>query len=134
MDGDKRPEQREENCGITSSNLKAIRLCGFEASDLSSDTELDFLKTSRPRTERDTCGFCRASSSILCHTSSLSFSFSFSLHKHKYTGLLQQPRSESPVLIILVLKQGYFCFSALYCCVQSSNSFWFISMKSFRAL
>ena len=28
----------------------------------------------------------------------------------------------------------YFCFSALYCCVQSSNSFWFISMKSFRAL
>lgn len=28
----------------------------------------------------------------------------------------------------------YFSFSALNCCVQSSNSFWFISMKSFRAL
>lgn len=28
----------------------------------------------------------------------------------------------------------HFCFSALYCCVQSSKSFWFISMNSFSAL
>ena len=31
-------------------------------------------------------------------------------------------------------KLTYFCLSALYCWVQSSNSFWFISIKSFRAL
>lgn len=28
----------------------------------------------------------------------------------------------------------YFCLSVLYCCVQSSNNFWFISMNSFKAL
>ena len=31
-------------------------------------------------------------------------------------------------------KLTYFCLSALYCWVQSSNSFWFISIKSFSAL
>lgn len=28
----------------------------------------------------------------------------------------------------------HFCLSALYCCVQSSKSFWFISMNSLSAL
>lgn len=81
--------------------------------------------------QEHTCGFCRASSSILCHTSSLSFSFSFSLHVE--TGVSPEPQG---VLVVITLRTGvnYFCFSALYCCVQSSNSFWFISMKSFRAL
>lgn len=93
-------------------------------------------------TKETTCGFCRASSSILCHTSSLSFSFSFSLYKK--TALTPESQVVAGgvgvvlvvviLIIIMMICVNYFCFSALYCCVQSSNSFWFISMKSFRAL
>ena len=47
-----------------------------------------------------------------------------------YSGL----RGKKSLKEQLLKRATHFSFSALNCWVQSSNSFWFISMKSFSAL
>jgi len=38
------------------------------------------------------------------------------------------------IQMLQCIKNDYFCLSGLYCCVHSSNNFWFISMNSLSAL
>lgn len=105
-----------------------------------------------------TCGFDLARFSILIQASSRSFDLAFSL-LNKAPNLVmsvfappiqvQHYFSWSDVagcnqVSVRRFKKkihwegekscAYLFFSALNCCVQSSKSFWFISMKSFRAL
>jgi len=44
------------------------------------------------------------------------------------------PSAVNSLVPIQGQQSTHFCLSCLYCCVHSSNSFWFISMKSFKAL
>lgn len=96
----------------------------------------------RSRAKSFTCGFDLARFSILTQASSRSFDFAFSLRgggnkvkrgHHQWTP--SSWREQAACELGAKRKAGaYLFFSALNCCVQSSKSFWFISMKSFRAL
>lgn len=72
-----------------------------------------------------TWGLSRASSSIFCHISSLSFMRNLPLEREQRQDLDGLEREARGLVWKMNTPQGetHFCFSALYCCVQSSNSF-----------